>query len=222
MDDTTEGARLRDEGMATAIAHAERDAPGWGRAALLMVEAFCKNLGQLPFMNEDVRVYAYARGLPLPPDDRAWGGVMRTALLHKVVRQIGTRPVKAASGHRGPRALWIAYDAPMQPELPEHPRIGALVAEVERLRERIRVERGNHLGTLTLLRVQKRVNRTLRRQLARAMSQRITHLGAAKDDRGNIIEHLASPACWCRPTLDYVDPLTGNGVWVHKEKADAS
>jgi hypothetical protein len=28
-------------------------------------------------------------------------------------------------------------------------------------------------------------------------------------------KHETSPACWCRPTLDFVDPKTGNQVWVH-------
>lgn len=31
------------------------------------------------------------------------------------------------------------------------------------------------------------------------------------------LEHIASPDCWCEPELDYVDPETGNEVWVHRE-----
>lgn len=30
-------------------------------------------------------------------------------------------------------------------------------------------------------------------------------------------EHRQSQDCWCSPTLDFVDPETGNSVWVHHE-----
>ncbi len=29
-------------------------------------------------------------------------------------------------------------------------------------------------------------------------------------------EHEASASCWCHPEIDYVDPATGNTVYVHK------
>jgi len=28
--------------------------------------------------------------------------------------------------------------------------------------------------------------------------------------------HIASQDCWCRPETNYVDPVTGITVWVHK------
>lgn len=30
-------------------------------------------------------------------------------------------------------------------------------------------------------------------------------------------EHVASAGCWCNPELDYIDPETGNAVYVHKQ-----
>lgn len=30
-------------------------------------------------------------------------------------------------------------------------------------------------------------------------------------------EHDDSEFCWCNPSLDYRDPVTGNEVWVHNE-----
>lgn len=37
-------------------------------------------------------------------------------------------------------------------------------------------------------------------------------------DRGeDAVEHLPSPLCWCMPRLEFVDPGTGNEVWVHHE-----
>ncbi len=28
-------------------------------------------------------------------------------------------------------------------------------------------------------------------------------------------QHIESKECWCNPALDYVDPESGNEVWVH-------
>lgn len=33
-------------------------------------------------------------------------------------------------------------------------------------------------------------------------------------------EHELSQDCWCQPTLDYRDPVTGVEVWVHREYKD--
>ena len=30
-------------------------------------------------------------------------------------------------------------------------------------------------------------------------------------------EHIASAACWCQPETDYVDPVTGAVVYVHRK-----
>lgn len=29
--------------------------------------------------------------------------------------------------------------------------------------------------------------------------------------------HLLTEHCWCQPNLEYVDPMTGNKVWVHND-----
>lgn len=36
------------------------------------------------------------------------------------------------------------------------------------------------------------------------------------------MEHEDSEDCWCCPTLEYVDPVTGIGVWVHHEKDESN
>lgn len=33
-------------------------------------------------------------------------------------------------------------------------------------------------------------------------------------------EHDSSPACWCGPVTDYVEPLTSARVWVHRRAND--
>lgn len=29
-------------------------------------------------------------------------------------------------------------------------------------------------------------------------------------------EHISSKHCWCQPTLDHIDPVTGVAVWLHR------
>jgi len=60
-----------------AAAHADRVTPGWRRRAINFVYRYARTHHQ--FRAEQVRAEAEARGLPLPPDRRAWGGIMRWA-----------------------------------------------------------------------------------------------------------------------------------------------
>lgn len=36
------------------------------------------------------------------------------------------------------------------------------------------------------------------------------------------LEHSASEECWCNPYLAYEDPISGNQVWVHRDKSEAN
>lgn len=40
---------------------------------------------------------------------------------------------------------------------------------------------------------------------------------AAHADMKPAREHIAAKECWCEPQLDYVNPETGQQVWVHNE-----
>jgi hypothetical protein len=33
-------------------------------------------------------------------------------------------------------------------------------------------------------------------------------------------EHEAAPSCWCQPVVDWMDPLSGGRVWVHRRAND--
>ena len=37
------------------------------------------------------------------------------------------------------------------------------------------------------------------------------------DREVEVVEHMPSPLCWCFPRLEFVDPETGNEVWIHHE-----
>lgn len=33
-------------------------------------------------------------------------------------------------------------------------------------------------------------------------------------------EHVAGPGCWCRPIVEYEDPVTRGKVWLHRRALD--
>ena len=70
-----ESIRNRNAGIAQSLDNAERKTPSWKQQALEYVRIYPRN----EFMTENVRHYAYAHGLPHPPSERAWGGVMVAA-----------------------------------------------------------------------------------------------------------------------------------------------
>jgi hypothetical protein len=42
--------------------------------------------------------------------------------------------------------------------------------------------------------------------------------GVALPDGGQAVEHSSSADCWCQPEKVYVDPDTGDAVYVHRGK----
>jgi hypothetical protein len=59
------------------------------------------------FMTEDVRAYAINRyDFPLPPDGRAWGGVVNRAVRANLIKRIGYAPMKSANCHANPKSVW--------------------------------------------------------------------------------------------------------------------
>lgn len=95
----------RDVGMKMAEAHANAVEDGWVVQATLIFEKFMKD--HRTFMTEDVRAYAHnEQGLPLPPDGRAWGGVInRMAKSGRIVR-VGYAPMKSKNCHCNPKSVW--------------------------------------------------------------------------------------------------------------------
>lgn len=58
------------------------------------------------FLTDDVRTFAHSNGLPMPPDNRAWGGVVSKAAHMDLIERVGYAPVKSSSGHARPMSLW--------------------------------------------------------------------------------------------------------------------
>ena len=92
----------RDVGIQAALDNADFDSKGWSEKAL----EFVKSYPGTQFQTEDVRQYATRGGLPLPPNARAWGGVIVRAARLKLIRRVGYRPVSNANAHCTPAAVW--------------------------------------------------------------------------------------------------------------------
>lgn len=104
------GAEGRDDGMAHAVDHAERETPEWSVRAYALLTALLASRKQAgkadPFMAEDVRRYADRAGFPAPPDPRAWGSVLRKAANAGLIVNAGFAKSKNPKAHVRPTALW--------------------------------------------------------------------------------------------------------------------
>lgn len=99
------GRVLRDEGIARAVAHAERKVDGW---SLLTWLAFERYLGRMvvgeTFQIEDFRNSIH--GVPDPPSLRAFGFLPKRALKLGLIESAGTSKVKNPKAHMANSAVW--------------------------------------------------------------------------------------------------------------------
>ena len=99
------GIVLRDAGAAAAEGAANRAHVGWTDQAYELLRQYAA--GSLVFTPEDVRKFAAKRGLPPPPDSRAWGGVFMRARRAGIIRHGGYRASENPSRHGGPVSQWL-------------------------------------------------------------------------------------------------------------------
>lgn len=93
----------RDVGMERSARRANRVESEWTGQAIGFLTAFAREIGRA-FLIEEARAWAESRGLPPPPDARAWGAVTRRAAAKKRIRKVGFGP--AASSNCSPKTLW--------------------------------------------------------------------------------------------------------------------
>lgn len=103
------GAVLAEAGMTAAVEHADAEAPGWSDRAYDELVTYAK--GHHFFTAEDVRVFAEGRGLPKPPDARAWGAISKRGAKAKIMTAGGFVSASLACAHRGPKRQWISQIA---------------------------------------------------------------------------------------------------------------
>lgn len=101
------GLELRDRGIERAVDHADREIPSWSDVALEYVRQYARNHGE--FLSEEPRQYAESRGLPDPPDKRAWGAVMLRAARAGYIRKIGYAQANDPRVHGSINTLWRGH-----------------------------------------------------------------------------------------------------------------
>lgn len=102
------------EGAEAAAAHADREIFEWRDRALSMIQKYANT--HVIFLTEEVRVWSYEQGLPVPPDPRAWGSVVREAKRLEIIEQCGFAMVKVPPAHSRHMAQWksLIYQGPTQ------------------------------------------------------------------------------------------------------------
>jgi CBS domain-containing protein len=95
---------MADEGMSRAADHAESVNPGWNEQAFSMLLTYAET--HFEFMTEDVRVWAHTKGLPQPPDGRAWGAVTQRAVRARLLVRDRYRKTRIPPAHATPRPVW--------------------------------------------------------------------------------------------------------------------
>ena len=70
--------QVRDAEIGRAVDHANREIPRWSDLAYVALQAFLR-IHAGTFIAPAVRQWAETRGVPVPPSNRAWGGVIRRA-----------------------------------------------------------------------------------------------------------------------------------------------
>lgn len=100
----TSGRSLRDGGIKRSIDHAGNT---WALRAYGFLLEFIRPLPQdRRFMTEQVRAYAYERGLAAPPSERAWGAVTMKAVRNRVIISMGFAKVSNKKAHCANAAVW--------------------------------------------------------------------------------------------------------------------
>ncbi len=92
-----------EKGIQSSADHADADEEGWTFQALGMLTAFAAEHPQ-PFLIEEARVWAIAKGLPIPDNQKAWGAVTRMAVAKKRIEKCGA--AAAASSNHSLKHLW--------------------------------------------------------------------------------------------------------------------
>jgi hypothetical protein len=93
----------RDEGIKTAVDHANDEHEKWSAQAFDALKDFIERHEE-PFLGEDVRRFAV--DVPIPPSKRAWGGVLVRAARLGLIKKVGFKETTNPLAHRTPATLW--------------------------------------------------------------------------------------------------------------------
>lgn len=102
-----DGRQNRDAGIKAAVTHADNEIFRWSEKGYrFLIEKFLQEHNG-NFMCEDVRSFAAQEDFELPPNSRAWGGVMMKAKKDGWIEKVGLGPVRNTKAHLANAGIWI-------------------------------------------------------------------------------------------------------------------
>lgn len=106
MNTIQQAEAARDAGIALSEANANRAKARWSEDAEAAVMSYCQYY-RTEFLTETVREWAEFNDLvDVPPNSKAWGGVMRRCAANGIIKKVGFAPSK--SSNLSPKTLWAA------------------------------------------------------------------------------------------------------------------
>jgi len=96
--------QLTNAAIKQAVDHADQVHDGWSEKAYGFLLQFISI--RSTFMVEEVREYAGMFKIPDPPSQRAWGSVIRRAVIAGLVVRDGYEQVKNPTSHRANATRW--------------------------------------------------------------------------------------------------------------------
>ena len=97
------GTQLRDKGIKQAEDNADDTHDKWSVKAYNFLTNYIKSHHE--FMTEDARL-ASEKEIPIPPSNRAWGGIILRASRAGLISRVGFSNVKNVKAHRTPATVW--------------------------------------------------------------------------------------------------------------------
>lgn len=97
--------KLRDEGIKTAIEHANSTIHKWSHIATNFALNYIRHNDV--FMTEDLREASFCI-VPEPPSKRAWGAIITKLAKAGLIRHSGYMSVKNPKAHKTPASIWIS------------------------------------------------------------------------------------------------------------------
>lgn len=101
------GRQLAEEGAQLALMAQDEREIGWSEDAREYALEFIEAQGVRPFTGEEIRAYAEMKGLPVAPEPRAWGGILKGLAAKNQIVPVGYRVSKNDRAHARPVRTWM-------------------------------------------------------------------------------------------------------------------
>ena len=104
---TASARKKGEEAGNLALARAERAEPEWSDSFMTLLRLYARKMEKmgLTFTGEDFRLWAYKKGLSVPPDARCTGPLFSKAIRDGVITPNGFAPTVSSNG--SPKRTYI-------------------------------------------------------------------------------------------------------------------